>query len=146
MLLTNGRIYTLDARDAVVEAIAIRDGRVAFAGRRAEINAAPGEEMIDLGGRPVLPGLVDAHAHLMLLARSRLSLDLSRARSEDEIARLVGAAAERATEGEWLTGRGWDQTLWPEERFPTRASLDRAARARGAGRWLPSRRVMIRGG
>src|SRR5262245_23475177 len=127
VILTNGRIYTLDARDAVVEALAIREGRIAFAGRRAEINAAADEEIGDLGGRAVLPGLVDGHAHLMLLARSRLSLDLSHAASEDEIARLVGEAAGRATEGEWLTGRGWDQTLWPGQRFPTRSSLDRAA-------------------
>src|SRR5262245_65107135 len=127
MLLTNGRIYTLDARDAVVDSLVIRDGRVAFAGPRGAINPAAREPAVDLGGRAVLPGLVDAHAHLMLLARSRLALDLSRAQSEDEIARLVGAAARSAAEGEWLTGRGWDQTLWPEPRFPTRASLDRAA-------------------
>src|SRR5262245_61005376 len=132
MLLINGRIYTLDARDTVADTLVIRDRRVAFSGQRNDVNPQPGEQIVDLGGRAVLPGLVDGHAHLMLLARSRLSLDLSRAQSEDEIARLVGAAAGGAAaggaaEGEWLTGRGWDQTLWPEPRFPTRASLDRAA-------------------
>jgi predicted amidohydrolase YtcJ len=127
MLLTNGRIYTLDARSAVVDSLVVREGRVAFAGHRGDINPRAGERIVDLGGRAVLPGLVDAHAHLMLLARSRLSLDLSPAQSEDEIARLIGAAAARATEGEWLTGRGWDQTRWPEGRFPVRASLDGAA-------------------
>jgi hypothetical protein len=127
VLLTNGRIYTLDARDSVVDSLVIRDGRVAFAGRRGDITSRAGEPIVDLGGQAVLPGLVDAHAHLMLLARARLSLDLSGARSEEAIARLVGAAAERSAEGEWLTGRGWDQTRWPEERFPARASLDRVA-------------------
>jgi predicted amidohydrolase YtcJ len=127
MLLTNGRIYTLDPGDSVVDTLAVRDGRVAFAGRRGDVNASAGEQVVDLGGRAVLPGLVDAHAHLMLLARSRLSLDLSRAQSEDEIACLVASAAGRTAEGEWISGQGWDQTRWPEQRFPTRASLDRAA-------------------
>jgi predicted amidohydrolase YtcJ len=127
VLLTNGRIHTLDAAGSVVEALVIREGRVAFAGRRADVNPAGREAILDLGGRTVLPGLVDAHGHLMLLARARLELDLAAARSEDEIARMVAAAAARRRPGEWIAGRGWDQTRWPERRFPTRASLDRAA-------------------
>ena len=75
----------------------------------------------------MLPGLVDGHGHLMLLARARLELSLATAGSEDEIARMVAAAAARLRHGEWITGRGWDQTRWPGQRFPTRASLDRAA-------------------
>ena len=127
MLLTNGRIHTMDAAGSVVDSLVIRDGRVAFAGRRADVNPAAREPIVDLGGRTVLPGLVDAHGHLMLLARARLELDLAHARSEDEIARMVGVAAARLGPGEWIAGRGWDQTRWPEARFPTRASLDRAA-------------------
>ena len=127
MLLTNGRIHTMDAAGSVVDSLVIRDGRVAFAGRRADINPAAREATLDLGGRTVLPGLVDAHGHLMLLARARLELDLAHARSEDESARMVAAAAARLRPGEWIAGRGWDQTRWPEARFPTRASLDRAA-------------------
>lgn len=127
MLLTNGRIHTMDAASTVVDSLVIRDGRVAFAGRRGEINPAAGEAVVDLGGRTVLPGLVDAHGHLMLLARARLELRLDEAGSEDEIARMVGQAAARLRPGEWIGGRGWDQTRWPGGRFPTRASLDRAA-------------------
>src|SRR5207247_1668773 len=70
VLLTNGRIYTLDASDAVVDTLVIRDGRVVFAGRRADANVSDAEETIDLGGRAVVPGLVDAHGHLMHLARA----------------------------------------------------------------------------
>jgi predicted amidohydrolase YtcJ len=127
VLLTNGRIHTMDAAASVVDALVIREGRVAFAGRRGDINPAAGEPILDLGGRTVLPGLVDGHGHLMLLARARLELDLAAARSEDEVARMVGAAAARLAPGEWISGRGWDQTRWPGERFPTRAALDRAA-------------------
>jgi predicted amidohydrolase YtcJ len=63
----------------------------------------------------------------MLLARARLELSLAAAGSEDDIARMVAAAAARMRPGEWITGRGWDQTRWPRQRFPSRASLDRAA-------------------
>ncbi|HYB71130.1 MAG TPA: amidohydrolase [Candidatus Bathyarchaeia archaeon] len=127
MLLTNGRIHTMGASGSVVDSLVVRDGRVAYAGRRSEVNPAPGEPVLDLGGRTVLPGLVDGHGHLMLLARARLELDLAAARSEEDAARLVAAAAARRRPGEWITGRGWDQTRWPGERFPSRASLDRAA-------------------
>jgi predicted amidohydrolase YtcJ len=51
MLLTNGRTYALDARGTIADTLAVRDGRVAFAGRRADVNAAPGEDIVDLGGR-----------------------------------------------------------------------------------------------
>jgi predicted amidohydrolase YtcJ len=129
MLLSNGRIHTMDARATVVDTLVVRDGRVAFAGRRSEISADPGEAIIDLGGRAVLPGLVDAHAHLIGLARGRLELRVAHRASEDDAATVVETAATSAAPGEWLIGRGWDQTLWSGQRFPSRASLDRAAPA-----------------
>src|SRR5437879_9248434 len=127
MLLTNGRIYLMDAWDSVVDTLVVRDGRVAFAGRRSEVNVAGAEEIVDLGGRAVVPGLVDAHGHLMHLARGRLTLDAGGARSEAEVAERVAARAARTPRGEWLGGRGWDQNRWPDRQWPTRASLDRAA-------------------
>ena len=127
MLLTNGRIYLMDAWDTVVDTLVVRDGRVAFAGRRGDVNASGAEDLVDLGGRAVVPGLVDAHGHLMHLARGRLTLDAGGARSEAEVAERVAARAARTPRGEWLGGRGWDQNRWPDRQWPTRASLDRAA-------------------
>jgi predicted amidohydrolase YtcJ len=127
VLLTNARIYTLDAADRVVDTLVVRDGRIAFAGRRGDINAGVGEETLDLGGRAVLPGLVDAHGHLMHLARARLSFDCRGLGSEEEIARRVGERAAGRPRGEWITGRNWDQNLWPGRRFPGKATLDRVA-------------------
>ena len=127
MLLTNGRIYTLDAGNRVVDTLVVRAGRIVFAGRRADVNPPAGEPAIDLGGRAVLPGLVDAHGHLMFLARLRLALDVAGLPSEAASAERVRAHASRARPGEWISGRGWDQNLWPGARFPTRASLDLAA-------------------
>ena len=91
MILSNGRIYTLDGRDRVVDTLLVRDGRVAFTGRRRDLNAPVGEPEIDLGGRAVLPGLVDAHGHLMYLARLRLTLDVAGLASEAASAERVAA-------------------------------------------------------
>jgi len=127
VLLTNGRIYTLDTAGTVVDTLVIRDGRVAFAGRRDDVNLPASEPRLDLGGRAVLPGLVDGHAHLMHLARLRLTLDLGGLDSEAAAARRVGEAAAAVPPGHWLAGRGWDQNRWPGGAFPSKASLDRVA-------------------
>jgi predicted amidohydrolase YtcJ len=127
MLLTNARIYTLDAGGTIADTLVVRDGRIAFIGRRADVNPGVGEVVHDLGGRAVLPGLVDAHGHLMHLARGRLSFDARGLPSEEEIARRVGERAAVRPRGEWIAGRNWDQNLWPSRAFPTKASLDRTA-------------------
>lgn len=80
-------------------------------------------------GGVVFPGLVDAHAHLMGLAKGRLELRVAHHASEEDAAAAVARAAAAVTSGEWLVGRGWDQMLWPARQFPSRASLDRAAPA-----------------
>jgi predicted amidohydrolase YtcJ len=127
MLLTNGRIYALDASNTLADTLVVKDGRIAFTGRRGDVNVPASEPVVDLGGRAVLPGLVDAHGHLMYLAGARLTLNAAGVRSEEAIARMVAEAAAKATRGAWLGGRGWDQNLWPSRAFPTKASLDRAA-------------------
>jgi predicted amidohydrolase YtcJ len=127
MLFTNGRIYTLDGRHSVVDTLVVRDGRVVFAGRRTDVNPGAAERVSDLAGATVLPGLTDAHAHLAIMARARLALDLRGVTSEVEVARRVAERARTLRPGDWIGGRGWDQTLWPAGRFPTRTSLDRAA-------------------
>jgi predicted amidohydrolase YtcJ len=129
VLLTNGRIHTLDARERVVDTLVVREGRIAFAGSRGDVNPAAGEPVVDLTGHAVFPGFIDAHAHLMNLAKSRLELRVAHQASEDAAAAIVAEAATARPHGEWLTGRGWDQTAWPGAQFPSRASLDRAAPA-----------------
>ncbi len=153
MLLSNGRIYTLDPGDRVVDTLVVRAGRVVFAGRRGDVNVPAGEPEIDLRGRAVLPGLVDAHGHLMYLARLRLALDVAGLASEAACAGRVAARAGSARPGEWIAGRGWDQNRWPGARFPTRASLDRAApdhpvalvRVDGHAIWASSTALRIAG-
>src|SRR5258705_2941397 len=124
MLLTNGRIYLMDAWNTVVDTLVVRDGRVAFAGRRADVNVSAAEPTIDLGGRAVVPGLVDAHGHLMHLARGRLTLDAGGARSEAEVAERVAARAAEAPRRAWLGGRGRAPHPRPGRQPATPPSLD----------------------
>ncbi|WP_304171539.1 amidohydrolase family protein, partial [Phenylobacterium aquaticum] len=122
MILHGGPIYTGDAK---VEALAVKGGKVAFAGSLAEARkAAPGAQDVDLKGATALPGLVDAHAHLMGIGFRELTLNLEGSASIVELQARLKAwnAAHPGTEP--LSGRGWIETHWPEKRFPTRADLD----------------------
>ncbi|MES2700917.1 MAG: amidohydrolase [Pseudomonadota bacterium] len=84
----------------------------------------------DLGGRTVIPGLIDSHAHVMDLGLSKLTLDLSQTRSLDEALALVAAYAERNPNSPWLVGRGWNEVTWGLGRLPTAAELDAVASGR----------------
>jgi predicted amidohydrolase YtcJ len=129
MLYTNARVYTLDARNRTADSVVVHDGRIEFVGERGRINPAPGEPVIDLGGRTLLPGLVDGHAHLIGLARATLSLDVTDCRSAEDVAARVGEATRGRPRGTWITGRGWDQTRWPGGEFPAHGPLSTAAPA-----------------
>jgi predicted amidohydrolase YtcJ len=128
MILYNARIYTVDENRPMAEAMAIRDGMVLFVGRRRGADAVAGErtERVDLHGSTVIPGMVDAHVHLMGLGAALRNIDLVGTRSYDEIIRLVVARARTTPKGEWIQGRGWDQNDWGDTRFPTHEALSRA--------------------
>lgn len=124
LLLRGGPIYTGEAK---VEALAIAEGKIAFAGSLAAARlAAPGAREIDLKGAAAFPGFVDGHAHLSGIGFREMTLNLDGAASvADLAARLRAWDAAHPGRGV-LTGRGWIETHWPEGRFPTRADLDRA--------------------
>lgn len=126
-ILHNARIYTGDAHRPFVEAVAIVDGKVAGLDRAAYAwQQTPNAIIEDMQGACVIPGITDAHAHLMWYARSLRELDLrdlTRAATMDAIA----SRARSLPEGAWITGRGWDQNIWRDNSSPTAAELDRAA-------------------
>ena len=128
LIVTNARIYTVDDSRPVVEALAVRGGRVAFVGdaRGALTLKGPQTRVLDLGGRTVIPGMVDAHGHVSGLGSALAIVDLTGATSYDEIIARVAAKAKTVAPGVWVTGRGWDQNRWADTRFPSHAKLTAA--------------------
>ncbi len=128
LVVTNAQIYTSDVNRPVVEALVVRAGRIAFVGsnRGALALAGPRTERLDLAGKTVITGMVDAHAHLLGLGQALRTVDLVGTRSYDEVIARVVERAKTARPGEWIRGRGWDQNDWADTRFPTHAALSRA--------------------
>ena len=127
-VLVNARVLTM-AGDRAAEAVAIADGRVLAVGSDAEIRAlaGPGTVVEDLGGATVMPGLIDAHNHLLMTGQILQQVQLYDCRSIDDILDRVRTAVEKAPPGTWILGRGWDESLLAEKRHPNRHDLDRVA-------------------
>ncbi|HHE47844.1 MAG TPA: amidohydrolase [Candidatus Acetothermia bacterium] len=110
------------------DAVAVRCGHIQAVGKTEEIFRLRGPEtqLIDLEGRPLLPGFFDAHVHFVQEGLSRTYyVDLSGAASLAEALEMIAQAA-RARPGEWVVARGWDESTWPERRYLERRDLDRA--------------------
>lgn len=126
-ILKNARFYTGDPRRPWAAALALAGNRiVALDNAVAAWEALPGATGEDLQGATVIPGLTDAHIHLMWYGLSLQALDL-RDLSRDGTLRAVRQQAELLPPGTWIQGRGWDQNLWPDPRFLTAGELDIAA-------------------
>lgn len=128
LVVTNARVYTVDDVRPIAEAFAVRDGRVLFVGSAREALAlkGPATRVLDVDGRTVVPGLVDAHAHLLGLGESLRRVVLQGTRSYDEVVARVVERARQLPAGSWILGRGWDQNDWVDTRFPTHEALSRA--------------------
>ena len=108
------------------QAMAVRDARIVAVGSNAEIEKLKGKhtQVVDLGGHFVMPAFNDAHVHLANAGFEKLHVELAGARSLAEMQQRIAAAAQTTPAGDWLTGRGWDHTLWPDQKLPTRQDLD----------------------
>jgi predicted amidohydrolase YtcJ len=127
----HGHIYTNDPKEPWAEALAVRDDKIYCVGTLSHVlldcGGAESSQVIQLHGHFVMPGFNDAHSHLGSAGRHKLNLALNSAASVDDVLKMVKAAASRKQSGEWIIGSGWDQSRWPEQRYPTRLELDSAA-------------------
>jgi len=131
LLITNGRIRTLDEKGSQAEALAAVNGWIVALGSNKDLAplAGPGTLELDLKGRTVLPGFIDAHEHLSLFSEIPLQLDFSPANvtSLAQLQEKVRAAARGLKPGEWVRGMLYDDTKMTEGRRLTREDLDAAA-------------------
>ena len=128
LLLHGARFHTLDGRPPA-EAMAVRDGRIAAVGRRADVEglAGAGTRRVDLGGGAVLPGFDDAHVHVWKVGQLQTALiDLRGTASLDAVYAAVTRRARDIPRGGWILGRGWNEAALGGS-TPTRTGLDRAA-------------------
>jgi predicted amidohydrolase YtcJ len=128
LILSHGVFYPVQPPGKVEGSLAVRGGRIVYLGADAGAGRlrGPKTRVIDLAGRAVTPGLIDAHSHLAGLGEALEQVDLGGAASFEEVVRRVREAARDLPPGAWVRGRGWDQNRWPEKRFPTHEALSAA--------------------
>ncbi|MDB5253768.1 MAG: amidohydrolase [Flaviaesturariibacter sp.] len=124
LLVYNARIYTVDEKFSVAQAIAVRNGRIEAIGTSRSLLAKyEPTRKINAEGKFIYPGFIDAHAHFYNYGLGLKTADLVDTKSWDEILSKLLEFAKENPEG-WITGRGWDQNDWDVKEFPTRDRLD----------------------
>jgi predicted amidohydrolase YtcJ len=131
-IFIHGNIYTGVAEQSAfksikrAQAVAVREGRIQAVGENVEILKLKGPEtqVIDLGGKFLMPGFNDAHTHLSEGGFEALNVNLIGVKSLEEFRERIRAKVEGAAPGDWILGGGWDETLWPVKVVPTRWDID----------------------
>ena len=116
LILTGGKIVTMDDDTPTAEAIAVKGDRIVAVGSAVEIAklAGPETHTIQLQGRLATPGFIEGHGHFLSLGQSKMVLDLTTAKTWQDIVNQVAEATLNATPGTWIIGRGWHQNKWTE--------------------------------
>src|SRR3982750_3264504 len=129
IVFKNGNVYTVNDRQPRAQAIAVKGDRIVFVGSDSEAQkyTAKQTRVVDLHGQTVVPGMTDAHYHLIGVGQREMTLNLEGTTSLEDFLAKVKARVERARPGEWVTGRGWIETFWKPPQFPTRQDLDAIA-------------------
>jgi len=128
LILYGGDVHTMDPSQPHATAVAVAGDTIVAVGDDATVRALarPATRTIDLAGKSVTPGLVDAHCHLYGLGVDLENVSIRQLDSEAATVARIAEAAKQRPATEWLIGRGWDQNRWPGQQFPTKASLDAA--------------------
>jgi predicted amidohydrolase YtcJ len=139
LILVNGTVLTVDGRDRIAQAVAIRGERILAVGDTASIEAlaGPGTRRIDLQGRTVTPGLLDAHAHFSPSQFNRpdiLDLSYPNVKNIKDVQAAIARLVQDTPPGQWIQGRSWDEGKFTERRLITCQDLD--AIAPGHPVWL----------
>jgi predicted amidohydrolase YtcJ len=149
-----GRVYTVDPEFSICEAIAVAGGKLLWVGSDAQVGkyVGPGTRKFDLGGRAVLPGLVESHLHFLSVGEALLRIDCFQKKKE-WILEEVRTAYKSLGRGEWIIGRGWNEWDWDEPTLPDRKELESVApgapvcliRACGHTSWVSGAALSVAG-
>ncbi len=125
-ILYNGDIYTLDSAFTVSQSMAVKDGRVLSTGTFDEMQERyVTQERINLEGKAVYPGLIDAHCHFLYYGLFLQRADLTKTASFQEVLDKLSIFRENNQDKTWILGRGWDQNDWNDKSFPSKDELDK---------------------
>src|SRR4051795_2978220 len=130
LVLTNGKILTMDEQSSIVEALAVKDGRILATGTKGSITAliSPRTRVLDLAGKTVIPGLIDTHAHFKAAGLADYVVNMSRAKTVGEALEAIKSFAARKKPGEWIVGGAWHPpSQLAEKRYLTRQEIDSVA-------------------
>lgn len=128
LILLNGNVLTITGEAA--EALAVQGNQIVVVGKDQEIKAlaSPLTEVIDLGGKTVVPGFIDAHTHFVRMGlEETYFVNLTQTKSLEEALEKLRKEVKGKPKGEWIIGRGWDESRWKEKRYVTRDDLDKVA-------------------
>ena len=138
-LFTNGKVFTGESETSFATAFRLTDGVIDWVGEAASAPApVAGQNAVDLGGRTVLPGLIDSHTHPALIAGTAAAAECfpPAVTSVDDLVAVLVAHADGLREADsWVLGRGFDDTKFPGQRMPTAADLDRVSTERPVLVW-----------
>ena len=126
MILQNGTIYTANDAQWTATAVAIKGDEIIFVGSVADAQNFIGENtnIFDLGGDTVFPGLTDAHTHIKWVGQRELGLNLQNIDDLGETVEAIRLYAENIAEGDWITGKGWIEQKWTDQRFLNKSDVD----------------------
>ncbi|MGE3465289.1 MAG: amidohydrolase [Pyrinomonadaceae bacterium] len=129
VVFLNANIYTVNEKQPRAEAIAVTKGHIVFVGSSSSARARVGKatKVVDLKGATIVPGLTDSHYHLMGVGDREVTLNLEGTTTLESFLAKTKERVGKTAPGKWVTGRGWIETFWKPQAFPTRQDLDRIA-------------------
>jgi len=130
LVLTNGKILTMDEQSSIVEALAVKDGRILATGTKGSITAliSPRTRVLDLAGKTAIPGLIDTHAHFKAAGLSDYVVNMSRAKTVAEALDAIKTFVAKKKPGEWIVGGAWHPpSQLAEKRYLTKQEIDSVA-------------------
>ena len=129
LALINAKVKTMNSKQPAAQAVAITKNRIAKVGSNLEIKKLIDDKtvVLDLKGKTVLPGLIDTHIHVADYGRCLMWLDLTLAKSLNELKNLIKEKAKNMLPGKWIIGQGWNESRFSESRMPSIFDLDEAS-------------------